>query len=169
MPCFKHQFWFLSKLAHQTPSCVKYLENLIFKKKQAQLGVSHSRIQVELGFILQAGTCQILNFAQNLRQSQSVQGTELNWGRGTPHRESVYREGGHCTYFLNRVPIWTVVVWPWTVEDLHKPFWRSRLILLFIFCCVTLVLTDFLEVTLVCVDDKSTQKIERWMDLENLI
>ena len=31
--------------------------------KQAQLGVPHSRIQVELGFILQAWTCQILNFA----------------------------------------------------------------------------------------------------------
>ena len=46
--------------------------------KQVQLGVPHSRIQVELGFILQAGTCQILNFAQNLRQSQSVQGTEVN-------------------------------------------------------------------------------------------
>ena len=28
--------------------------------KQAQLGVPHSRIQVELAFILQAGTCQIL-------------------------------------------------------------------------------------------------------------
>ena len=29
------------------------------------------RIQVELGFILQAGTCQILNFPKNPRQSQS--------------------------------------------------------------------------------------------------
>ena len=48
----------------------------------------HSRIQVELGFILQAGTCQILNLAQNPRQSQSVQGTELNW-RGH-HTEKVY-------------------------------------------------------------------------------
>ena len=48
------------------------------EKKQAQLGVPHSRIQVELGFILQAGTCQILNFAQNPGQSQSVQGTKLN-------------------------------------------------------------------------------------------
>ena len=93
--------------------------NIKIKKleEQAQLGVPHSRIQVELGFILQAGTCQILNFAQNPRQSQSVQGTELNWGEGTPHRKSVYREGGtphifseqgtnkgwgHCTYFLNR-------------------------------------------------------------------
>ena len=79
----------------------------------------HSRIQVELGFILQAGTCQILNFAQNPRQSQSVQGTELNWGEGTPHRKSVYREGGtphifseqganrggHRIYFLNRGPM----------------------------------------------------------------
>ena len=62
--------------------------------KQAQLGVPHSRIQVELGCILQAGTCQILNFAQNPRQSQSVQGTELNWWWGTPHRKSVYQEGG---------------------------------------------------------------------------
>ena len=52
------------------------------------------RRQVELGFILQAGTCQILNFAQNPRQSQIVQGTELNLGGGTPHRKSVYREGG---------------------------------------------------------------------------
>ena len=80
------------------------------KWKQAQLGVPHSRIQVELGFILQAGTCQILNFAQNPRQSQSVQGTELNLGGGTPHRKSVYifseqgtnRGWGHRTYFLNR-------------------------------------------------------------------
>ena len=59
----------------------------------------HSRIQVELGFYLQAGTCQILNFAQNPRQSQGAQGTELNWrgdtaqkkcilGGGTPHKFS---------------------------------------------------------------------------------
>ena len=41
--------------------------------KQAQLGVPHSRIQVELGFILQAGTCQILNFAKN---------PNLPWGGG---------------------------------------------------------------------------------------
>ena len=45
------------------------------KEKQAQLGVPHLRIQVELGFILQAGTCQILNFAHNPRQSQSDKGT----------------------------------------------------------------------------------------------
>ena len=43
-----------------------------FSFVQAQLGVPHSRIQVELGFILQAGTSQILNFAQNPRQSQRV-------------------------------------------------------------------------------------------------
>ena len=54
----------------------------------------HLRIQVELGFILQAGTSQFLNFAQNPRQSQSVQGTELNLEGGTSHRKSVYREGG---------------------------------------------------------------------------
>ena len=36
---------------------------LEFEEKEAQLGVPHSKIQVELGFILQAGTCQILNFA----------------------------------------------------------------------------------------------------------
>ena len=50
----------------------------------------HSTIQVELGFILQAGTCEILNFAQNPRQNQSVQVTELNWG---VYRKSVYQEG----------------------------------------------------------------------------
>ena len=72
--------------------------------KQVQLGVPHSKIQVDLGFILQAGTCQILNLAQNPRQSQSVQGKELNLG-GTPHRKSVNWEGGHRTYFLNRGPI----------------------------------------------------------------
>ena len=44
--------------------------------RQAQLGVPDSRIQVELGFILQAGTGQILNFAQNPRHS--VQGTEID-------------------------------------------------------------------------------------------
>ena len=63
-------------------------------KKQTQLGVPHSRIQAELDFILQAGTCQILNFAQNPRQSQSVQGTELSLGEGTLHKKSVYQEGG---------------------------------------------------------------------------
>ena len=62
-------------------------------QEQAQLGVPHSRIQVELSFILHAGTCQIHNFAQNQIQSQSVQGTELNWW-ATPHRKSLYREGG---------------------------------------------------------------------------
>ena len=46
--------------------CKQMLKNV---EKQDQLGVPHSRIQVELGFILQAGTCQILNFAQNQRQS----------------------------------------------------------------------------------------------------
>ena len=62
-------------------------------------------IQVELDFILQVGTCQILNFAQNPKQSQNVQGTELNWWGG--HRtEKVYAgRGGHCTCFLNRVPM----------------------------------------------------------------
>ena len=73
--------------------------------EQAQLGVPHSRIQVELGFVLQSGTCQILNCAQNPRQSQSVQGTELNVGGGTPHRKVYTWRGGHRTYFLNRVPI----------------------------------------------------------------
>ena len=55
--------------------------------KQAQLGVPHLKIQVELGFILQAGTRQILNLAQNPRQSQSVQGTELNWGGDTARKK----------------------------------------------------------------------------------
>ena len=72
-----------------------FLKTLHHKiEKQAQLGVPHSRIQVELGFILQAGTCLILNFAQNPRQSQIVQGKEMNLGGGTLHRKSVYREVG---------------------------------------------------------------------------
>ena len=56
-------------------------------------------IQVELGFILQAVTCQILNFAQNPRQSQSVQGTEKVYtGRGgTQH---IFSEQG-AKYSLN--------------------------------------------------------------------
>ena len=96
--------------------------------KQAQLGVPHSRIQVELGFILQTGTCQILNFDKNPRQSQS--GKKLHWGGhrtektftgrgntthtlltrvtrgvGTPH--NIERlEGGHCTYFVDEGNTW---------------------------------------------------------------
>ena len=67
--------------------------------KQAQLGVPHLKIQVELGFILQAGTMQILNLAQNPRQSQSVQGTELNWGGG--HRtEKVYSGRGDTAHIF---------------------------------------------------------------------
>ena len=76
----------------------------VFSRKQAQLGVPHSRIQVELGFILQAGTCKILNFAQNPRQSQNVQ--ELNWGGGHRTEKAYTGREGHRTYFLNRVPIW---------------------------------------------------------------
>ena len=73
--------------------------------RQAQLGVPNSRKQVELGFILQAGTSQILNFAQNPRQSQSVQGREINLG-GRHRTEKVFTErGGHGTYFLNRMPV----------------------------------------------------------------
>ena len=64
---------------------------------QAQLGV----LQVELDFILQAGTCQILNFAQNLRQSQSVQGTKLNLGGGHRTEKMYTKREGHRTYFLN--------------------------------------------------------------------
>ena len=60
------------------------------KEEQAQLEVPHSRIQVELGFILQAGTCQILNFAQTTRQNQSVQGKKFNWGGGEHRTEKVY-------------------------------------------------------------------------------
>merc|ERR1711954_361442 len=48
------------------------LAPIAIEMQTAQLGVPHSRIKVELGFILQAGICQILNFAQNPRQSQSV-------------------------------------------------------------------------------------------------
>ena len=58
----------------------------------------HSRLQVELGFILQAGTCQILNFAQSPRQSQSVQGTELNLGGG----DTAQKKCIPGIYFLNR-------------------------------------------------------------------
>ena len=68
----------------------------------------HSRIQVELGFILQAGTCHILNFAQNPIQSQRVQGTELNWEGGAPHifsEQGANRGGGHRTYFFEGVTI----------------------------------------------------------------
>ena len=61
-------------------------------------------IQVEHGFSLQAGTCQILNFAQN--PSQSVKGLELNWWGGDTAQKKCIPEGeGHRTYFLNRVPI----------------------------------------------------------------
>ena len=38
--------------------------------KQAQPGVPHSRRQLELGFILQAGTCQILSLTENPRWSR---------------------------------------------------------------------------------------------------
>ena len=69
------------------------------KKKQAQLGVPHLRIQVELGFILQAGTSQILNFAQNQRQSQSVQGTELNCGGDTAQKKCIPGGGGNAHIF----------------------------------------------------------------------
>ena len=50
------------------------------------------------------GTCQILNFAQNPRQSQSVQGTELNWGGDTAQKKFI--PGREDTYLLNRVLIW---------------------------------------------------------------
>ena len=66
--------------------------------KQAQLGVPHSRTQVKLSFILQAETCQILNFAQNPRQSQSVQGTELNGG-GTAQKKCIPRGGDTAHIF----------------------------------------------------------------------
>ena len=75
------------------------------------------RIQVELGFILQAASCQILNFAQNPRQNQRGKGTELHLGGGTQHRKiyahtflvwgtigmrkKTYWKGGHCTYFVD--------------------------------------------------------------------
>ena len=55
----------------------------------------HSRIQVELGFILQAASCQILDFAQNPRQNQRGKGTELHLGGVTPHIKNIY------TYFLD--------------------------------------------------------------------
>ena len=65
-------------------------------RRTGLLGVPHSRIQVELGFILEAGTCQILNFAA--RQSQSVQGTDI-WGGGH-HTEKVYTGRGDTTHIF---------------------------------------------------------------------
>ena len=67
--------------------------------QQAQLGVPHSRIQVELGLIMQAGTCQIFNLAQNPRQSQSVRGTEVNQGGGGHGTEKVYPGRGDTALF----------------------------------------------------------------------
>ena len=56
-----------------------------FEKKQAQPGVLHLRVQVELGFILQAGTCQILkgggghrtNFLNYFKDSSAVDKVQL--------------------------------------------------------------------------------------------
>ena len=42
-------------------------------------------------------TCQILNFATNPRQSNSVQGTELNWGGGTDTAQKKCIPGGGDT------------------------------------------------------------------------
>ena len=70
-----------------------------FNMGKAQLGVPHSRIQVELGYILQAGTCQILNFAHNTRQSQSVQGTELYWGGDTAQKNCILGGGDTAHIF----------------------------------------------------------------------
>ena len=55
----------------------------------------HSKIQVEHCFILQDGSCQILNFAQNPIQNQRGKGTELHLGGVTPHLKNIY------TYFLD--------------------------------------------------------------------
>ena len=67
--------------------------------KQAQLGVPHSRIQVEveLRFILQAVSYQILDFAQNQRQNQRGKGTELHLGGVTPPIKNIYT----YTYFID--------------------------------------------------------------------
>ena len=58
-----HLVDFIGFMVCKTTSSIS--QSFLLKKiaKQAQLGVPHSRIQVELGFILQAWTCQILNFA----------------------------------------------------------------------------------------------------------
>ena len=69
------------------------------KKEQAKLGVPHSRIQVDLSFNLQAGTCQILNFPRNPRQSQRFQGTELNWGGDTAQKKCI-PGGGDTAHVL---------------------------------------------------------------------
>ena len=62
-----------------------------------------TRILVELGFILQAGTCQILNFAKNPRQSQS--GKKLHWG-GNRTEKTYTGRGGHRTYFVDKGNTW---------------------------------------------------------------
>ena len=62
----------------------------------------HSKIQVELDFILQAGTCQIINFAQNPRQCQSVQGTELK-GREDTTQKNIYRDTVLDVYFYHSI------------------------------------------------------------------
>ena len=74
-------------------------KRITIPKQQAQLRVPHSRIQVQLGFILQAGTCQVIKFTQNPRLSQSVQDTKLNWWGGN-RTEKVYTGGGDATHIF---------------------------------------------------------------------
>ena len=65
------------------------------KAKQSLQGVPHSEMQVRLDrqLSLQAGTCQILNFDRNPRQSHVRQSHEMTMGWGTSHnieRKNLY-------------------------------------------------------------------------------
>ena len=69
----QNKYWILS---------FKMIDLKILLHEQAQLGLSHSEIQVELG-------CQILNFAQNPRQSGMLQRPRTSFfGGGALHRTS---------------------------------------------------------------------------------
>ena len=70
------------------------LDLKVFITKQAQLGVLHSRIQVELGFILPD--------SQSKTEPKCSRHRTKFWG-DTAQKMCI--PGGHCTYFLNRVPI----------------------------------------------------------------
>ena len=76
---------------------------LLYNQKQAQLGVPHSRIQVELGFILQV---ELARFLILLRiQDRARVKKKLHWGG---HRtEKMYTgRGGHRTYFVDESNTW---------------------------------------------------------------
>ena len=55
--------------------------------RQAQLGVPHSKIQVEI-----ASSYKLV-----LKIQDRAKGGK---GGGTPHRKQIYWKGGHCTYLI---------------------------------------------------------------------